>query len=256
MPSQQSPSTGWVAKSSTLVEKDVEIRTVDGVCDAVFLHPPVGRYPGVILWADSAGLRPVMRALGRRLAEKGYAVLMPNPFYRVAKTPSFEADVDLAFNNSFGSTYAQAAMVVDAFALINFLDSQPAVNRKLKFGTHGYGAGGALAVRTAAALGKRIGACASFHGSGLVTDRPDAPYLLSGRVKAPMLFAIARSDDDKEPDAKEKLQHSFAAAQVPVTLEVFPQESGWCLSDKPAYDEADAERAWSALLALYERTLV
>lgn len=256
MPPQQSPSNGWIAKSSTLVEKAVEIKTVDGVCDAVFFHPPAGRYAAVILWADSAGLRPLMRVMARRLAEKGYAVLLPNPFYRAAKTPSFETDINLAFNNSFGSTYAQAAVVVDAFALINFLDSQPAVNRKLKFGTHGYGAGGALAVRTAAALGKRIGACASFHGRDLVTDRPDAPYLLSGRIKASMLFAIARSDDDKEPDAKEKLQHSFAAAQVPVTLEVFPQAHGWCISDKPAYDEADAERAWSALLALYERTLV
>lgn len=255
MPSQQSPSSGWVAKSSTLVEKEVEIKTVDGACDAVLFHPPAGRFAGVILWADSGGLRPTMRAMARRLAEKGYAVLMPNPFYRAAKAPSFETDIDLAFSNSFGSTYAQAAVVVDAFAFINFLDSQPAVNRKLKFGTHGYGAGGALAVRTAAALGKRIGACASFHGSGLVTDRPDAPYLLSGRIKASMLFAIARSDDDQDPDAKEKLQHSFAAARVPVTLEVFPQAHGWCIADQPAYDEAGAERAWTALLTLYERAL-
>src|SRR5450631_15842 len=68
-----------------LTETDVELRTADGTCDGVFIRPRSGTHPGVLIWTDGFGLRPVFREMGRRLASEGYAVLVPNPYYREGK---------------------------------------------------------------------------------------------------------------------------------------------------------------------------
>jgi carboxymethylenebutenolidase len=122
--------------------------------------------------------------------------------------------------------------------------------------------GGALALRSAAAVPARIGAVASFHGGGLVTDKPDSPHLLAPKVKGRVLLAIAQNDDQKQPDAKDKLKEAFAAAKVPAEIEVYPAQHGWCMPDmpveggKPIYSKPEAERAWSRLLVLYKAALV
>jgi carboxymethylenebutenolidase len=122
--------------------------------------------------------------------------------------------------------------------------------------------GGPLVVKTAAALPNRVGAGASFHGGGLVTDKPDSPHLLAPKIKARMYFGIASNDDARQPDAKDKLKQAFAAANVPAEIEVYPGTlHGWCVpdmplqNDKPVYSKPDAERAWSRLVALYKMAL-
>jgi len=122
--------------------------------------------------------------------------------------------------------------------------------------------GGPLVVKTAAALPNRVGAGASFHGGGLVTDKPDSPHLLAPKIKARMYFGIASNDDARQPDAKDKLKQAFAAANVPAEIEVYPGTlHGWCVPDmplqngKPVYSKPDAERAWSKLVALYKMAL-
>jgi carboxymethylenebutenolidase len=123
--------------------------------------------------------------------------------------------------------------------------------------------GGPLVVRTAASLPDRIGAGASFHGGGLVTDKPDSPHLLASKIKARMYFGIATSDDVRQPDAKDKLREAFAAAHVPTEIEVYAgAQHGWCVSDMPKqpngmpiYNQADADRAWGKLVALYKAAL-
>ena len=121
--------------------------------------------------------------------------------------------------------------------------------------------GGRLVVLTAAAVPERVGAGGSFHGGGLVTDKPDSPHLLAPKIKAQMLFAIASNDDQKQPDAKDKLREAFAQAKVPAKIEVYPARHGWCVPDMPAengspiYSKPDAERAWSELLSLYRTAL-
>jgi len=253
-----------------VVDKEVSIRTADGICDAAYFHPASGSHAAVILWTDAFGLRPSMRDMGRRLAADGYAVLVPNPFYRLAKAPVYESAANVDFSDPatraklgplMGSIGAAGAAEKDATAFVAFLDAQPEVDKGRKIGTQGYCMGGALVVRTAACAPDRIGAGASFHGGGLVTDKPDAPYLLAPRIQARMLFAIARSDDEKQPDAKDKLRKSFDDAQVPATVEVFADKHGWCVPDMPQdsgapiYHQADAERAWSELLMLYKGAL-
>jgi len=253
-----------------VVEKNVTINTPDGTCNAAYFHPAEGKHPAVILWPDAFGLRPSMRDMGRRLAGDGYAVLVPNPFYRIGKGPFYEtaANVDFKDKATFekigplmGSIGAAGAAEKDAVEFVKFLDAQPEVDKARKIGTQGYCMGGALVLRTAAAVPARIGAGASFHGGGLVTDKPDSPHLLAPKIKAHMLIAIVGSDDAKQPDAKDKLRKAFEDARVPARVEVFAEKHGWCVPDmpqddgKPIYNQADAERAWSELLALYKTGL-
>jgi carboxymethylenebutenolidase len=254
-----------------VVEKPVEVKTPDGVCDAVFIHPTSGSFPAVLVWPDAFGLRPALRDIGKRLAAEGYSVLVPNPFYRVAKAPVIADPSSFSFSNPtdraklqplMGSVNAAGAAERDATAYIAFLDAQPQVTTAKKVGTQGYCMGGPLVVRTAAAVSNRIGAGASFHGGGLVTANPDSPHLLAPKIKARMYFGIAANDDKSQPDAKDKLREAFAAANVPAEIEVYGSLHGWCIPDMPKaadgatiYNRPDAEKAWAKLIALYKAAL-
>jgi carboxymethylenebutenolidase len=258
------------AAALEVVETDVEIKTPDGTCDAAFLHPKSGSHPGVLLWPDAFGLRPAMREMAKRLAAEGYSVVVPNPFYRVSKAPftdashfSFQNPADMAkLQPLMASVTAPGNGQKDAVAYVGFLDAQKEVNKARKIGTQGYCMGGPLVVKTAAALPDRIGAGASFHGGGLVTDNPDSPHLLAPKIKARMYFGIAANDDARQPDAKDKLREAFAAANVPAEIEVYAGTlHGWCVPDMPmqngvpVYNKPEAERAWGKLLALYKGAL-
>ena len=249
-----------------VTERTVDIKTPDGTCDAAFIHPATGAHAAVIIWPDAFGLRPSMRAMARRLAaESGYSVLVPNPYYRVGKAPMWDdaSKVDFAterpkLNPMMASINAAGTVEKDAPALIAWLDQQPQVDRTKKIGTQGYCMGGALVVRTAAAVPDRVGAGASFHGGGLVTQNPNSPHLLATKIKGRMYFAVAINDDKQQPDAKTTLKTTFDAAKVPVEVEVYEMaQHGWCVPDMPnnLYSKADAERAWSRLLALYKAGL-
>jgi carboxymethylenebutenolidase len=265
-------ATGSSAEAAELdlIETDVEIGTPDGVCDAAFLRPKIGSRPGVLIWPDAFGLRPSMREIGRRVAMRGYSVLVPNPFYRVAKAPflnastfSFQNQDDMAkLRPLMASVNAPGNAEKDAIAYVAFLDAQKEVDKAKKVGTQGYCMGGPLVVKTAAALPNRIGAGASFHGGGLVTDKPDSPHLLAPKIKARMYFGVAASDDARQPDVKDKLKEAFAAANVPAEIEVYAGTiHGWCVPDMPMqngtpiYNKPEAERAWSKLIALYKAAL-
>jgi carboxymethylenebutenolidase len=263
-------SASWATAAAGLevVETNVDIKTPDGTSDAAFIYPKTGSYPGVLIWTDAFGLRPAFREMAKRLAAEGYSVLVPNPFYRVAKAPVFGDVSKFDFQNPtdraklgplMGSVNAAGAAEKDAAAYIAFLDGQKQVDARRKIGTQGYCMGGPLIVRTAAAQPNRVGAAASFHGGALVTDKSDSPHLLAPKIKARMYFGIAANDDMSQPDAKDKLKESFAAAKVMAEIEVYSQsQHGWCVPDmpvqngKPIYNKPDAERAWDKLLALYK----
>ena len=259
-----------LASAQQVVETDVTIKMPDGTCDAAFIHPRSGSHPGVLIWADAFGLRPAMRDIGKRIAAEGYSVLVPNPFYRVAKAPVFDNPSSFDYQNQadmaklkplMASVNAPGAAEKDAVAYIAFLDAQSQINKAKKIGTQGYCMGGRLVVKTAAALPDRVGAGASFHGGGLVTDKPDSPHLLAPKIKARMYFGVASNDDQRQPDAKDKLREAFAAAKVPAEIEVYPARHGWCVPDMPTengapiYSRPEAERAWSKLVALYKMAL-
>src|SRR5881296_2205649 len=267
-------ATGSAAAAELPVtETNVEIKTPDGTCDAAFIHPSSGSHPAVIIWPDAFGLRPSMRDIGKRIAAEGYSVLVPNPFYRVAKAPVIEDLSSFSFQNPadmaklrplMASINAAGAAERDAAAFIAWLDAQQQVDKTKKIGTQGYCMGGPLVVKTAATAPNRVGAGASFHGGGLVTANADSPHLLAPKIKGRMYFGIAANDDMQQPDAKTKLKEAFAAAKVPAEIEVYStSQHGWCGSDMPKqangesiYNKSDAERAWGKLLALYKAGLV
>jgi carboxymethylenebutenolidase len=115
--------------------------------------------------------------------------------------------------------------------------------------------GGPIVMRTAAAVPNRIGAGGSFHGGGLATKNPDSPHLLIPQMKAQFLIAVAENDDMREPEAKTILKDAFAASKVDAEIEVYPAAHGWCPPDSGVYDEAQAEKAWGRMLAMFEKAL-
>ena len=251
-----------VANAQAVTETDVDVKTPDGVADCYFVHPQAGAHAGVIVWPDILGLRPAFRQMGKRLAQSGYSVLVVNPFYRQKRAPVVPAGAsfaDTAVRNTV-MPLAQAlnatTHTTDAKAFVDFLDSQAAVAKNRKIGTQGYCMGGPIVMRTAAAVPDRVGAVASFHGGGLVTNAPDSPHLLVPTMKAQFLIAIAENDDQRAPNEKNVLKETFAKANLPAEIEVYAGAAhGWCPPDSAVYHEAQAERAWTRLLALYGKAL-
>ena len=250
------------ALASEVVETDVMVPTPDGKADAVLFHPAgAGTWPAVLMWPDILGLRPVFREMGKRLAASGYVVLVPNPFYRVKRAPIFTGPID--FNNKddvakllvFKNGLTDAMVDTDAKAYISFLDAQKQTNRRKAAGVQGYCFSGPFAFHTGAVRSDRIRAVATFHGGGLVTKDATSPHLLIPKTKASFLVAIARNDDQKQPEAKDVLKKAFAAAKRPAIVEVYPADHGWCVPGSQPYDQASAERAWAELLKLSRANL-
>jgi len=245
-----------------VIESDVTIQTPDGSADAALFHPPSGRWPGVVIFADALGLRPAFRDMGRRLASEGYAVLVPNPFYRTRKAPvitgpfDFAKPEDRAKLAELRAPLTPEAVARDGKTWVAYLDANAHVNKRAKIGVQGYCMGGAMTMITAAAAPDRVGAGASFHGGGLVTDKPESPHLLVSKMKAAYLVLIADNDDQREPGAKTTLREAFDAANRSAKIEVYKgAQHGWCVKDGRVYDAAAAEKAWAELLSLYARNL-
>ena len=252
------------ANAQATSEREVEIKTPDGTCDAYFVHPSSGAAAGVLIWPDIFGLRPAMRTMGKRLAGSGYSVLVVNPFYRAGK-PTATGATPIKEMLAFRKGMSPATDMADAKTFVAWLDAQPQVNKNRKIGVQGYCMGGPMSFHTASAMPGRIGAVASFHGGGLVNDTagPNSPHLLAPKIRARMYFGIATNDDMQQPDAKVKLKEAFDAAKNPADIEVYSMaQHGWCVPDMPAgangpiYKKDDAEKAWAKLMALYKSALV
>jgi carboxymethylenebutenolidase len=257
--------------SSGTIESNVQINTANGTCDAALVHPQgQGPWPAVILYVDAFGLRPVMRDMAARLARDGYAVLVPNPYYRAAKAPgvapgaNFSNPADRQKIMELRAPLNAEAVTRDAASYIECLDSHPLIKKQAKMGVVGYCMGGSMTMRAAAAFPKRVGAGASFHGGALVTGKPDSPHLLVPRIEARYYFGVAADDDAKEPDAKTQLKQAFDSSAGIAKIEVYEDcMHGWCVKDMPMssdgktiYSEAQAERAWNELVALFKRAVV
>ena len=251
-----------VANAQAVTKTDVDVTTPDGVADCYFVHPSSGQHPAVLIWPDILGLRPAFEAMGERLGQSGYSVLVVNPFYRDARSPV------VGEGASFGQPETREIVLpmarnlnaethfTDARAFVSFLDQQAAVDTSRRIGTIGYCMGGPMVMRTVAAVPDRLGAGATFHGGGLATDADDSPHLLIPNTTAHMLHCVAANDDENDPEARTTLRDAYAAAGIPAEIEVYDGTMhGWCPPDSQVYNEAQAERAWSRLLVLLESAL-
>jgi len=247
-----------VVDAVAVTDSDVTVMTPDGMADCYFVHPASGTAPGVLVWPDIFGLRPAFRTMGKRLAESGYSVLVVNPFYRTKKAPTAEqgAATPIPSLMPLAQGLNETTHMTDAKAFIAWLDGQASVAKNRKIGTQGYCMGGPMAFRTAAAVPDRVGAIASFHGGGLVTNMPNSPHLQASKTKAQLLIAIAANDDMRSPDEKNVLKDTFAKSNQPAEIEVYTGAAhGWCPPDSGVYNEPQAEKAWTRLLALYGKAL-
>jgi carboxymethylenebutenolidase len=237
---------------------DVVIPTADGDSKGT-LHVPDGDgpWPGVLLFADGAGVRETIRQMGDQLAELGYVALVPDIYYRAGDWAPF--DLATAFTDEterarlFGlvGSLTNDKVVADAAAYADFLLARPEVSGTA-IGTTGYCLGGRMSLLTATGLGDKIAAAASFHGGRLaVADDPTSPHLAAGNIAATVYVAGAQDDQSFTPEQAELLDNALTAAGVSHTVEFYPAKHGFAVADNTVYDPDAAARHWNALRDLY-----
>lgn len=251
-----------VANAREVEGADVTVPTPDGQADCYLVHPAEGRTAGVIMWPDIKGIRPAFRAMGERLAQSGYSVLVVNPYYRsqhgavISEGESFGDPAVRERLMPLARSLSRETCVRDGGAFIDYLDAHPSVDAGRQIGTAGYCMTGSYTLRLAAAYPERIGAGASFHGGGLASDADDSPHLLVPKIDAGFLIAIAENDDQKDPQAKTLLRDAFDQAGLQAEIEVYAGTlHGWCPPDGDAYNAEQADRAWARMLDLFGREL-
>ncbi|MET9019733.1 dienelactone hydrolase family protein [Actinopolymorpha sp. NPDC004070] len=243
--------------------KTLQIPTADGQADAYAAFPDGdGRHPGVLLYADAFGLRPVLEELARELAGHGYYVLVPNIFYRHGPAPAIELPEHIG-EETRAAVFAQLMPLIeahtteralsDADAYLSFLTTQPEVASG-PVAAVGYCLGAVLAMRTATAHPDQVAAVAGFHPGRLVTDEPDSPHRLVPHLTAQVHLGLA--EGDMAPEKIKTLDQALDAAGVDHSIEIYPGTiHGFTMSDTSAFDPSGLQRHWDRLLPLLERTL-
>lgn len=249
-----------MGEMSEMREETVEIRTPDGVADALLFPHGRGKAPGVIHLTDSGGIRPAQREMARRLAAEGFTVLVPNLFWRTGKPPFFPAPTDFADPDvrrrlsELAAPLTPDAVERDGAAYADFLAARPSVVDG-PLGVAGYSYSGALALRIAAARPELVGAAASFHGGALFTDAPASPHLVLPRIEARLYFAHAVQDKSMPADAIAKLGRALEAWGGAYESETYDGAfHGWTTPDSPVFSAPHAERAFRKLKALLTGT--
>lgn len=246
-----------------MIEQDLTIEMEDGTTEAVLFYPEDGhQLPGVLHLTDIGGIRPAHRDMARRLAGQGYAVLMPNLFYRNARPPVFvippgsSREVMMARVAELTQPLTPEASESDAGRYVGFLRSHRAVLADRGIGAVGYCFSGSFAMRCAAARPDDIVALASFHGGRLCTDNPNSPHLLLPRIKARLYFGHADQDPTMGAAAIERFDEALKQWGGRFESEIYAGAShGWTAAGSPVYNPDQAEHAFQKLTALFAATL-
>lgn len=240
----------------------IDVSTTDGVLDC-YLHTPPGsgRWPLVVVYMDAFGIRPALASMADRLAAAGYAVVIPNLYYRHGAFAPFNAKEVAAggaerdrFRGMIASisdtmVMRDTARVLDAFA------THPAVEQG-PMAAVGYCMGGGFALSAAGTFPDRVVAAASFHGGSLATAKPDSPHLLATKIRASVYVGVAGIDPTFDADQRQRLQQALDDAGVRYVLEVYEGAGhGFAVTHHLAYERDASERHWSTLLDLLRRTL-
>jgi carboxymethylenebutenolidase len=244
------------------MRRDLVIATADGSCPAT-LHTPdgAGPWPGVIFYPDAGGTRDCMVGMADHLAGLGYAVLLPDVYYRHGDWTPF--DLATAFSDpterarlmEMVGSLTPELIVSDAASFLDALAAAPEVANG-PVGTTGYCMGGRISMIVAGNHGSRIGAAASFHGGRIaVADDPTSPHLLAERITATVYVAGAENDGSYTLEQADLLEKALTEAGVPHTLEVYPAGHGFAVPDNPTFDPVAQERHWAALEQLYATAL-
>lgn len=246
-----------------MTEQHLRIPMPDGEADAILFkpdHPSGAPLPGVIDLPDVGGIRDASMQMSRRLAGEGYVVLLPNPFYRVSAPPVFNFPMNFAEPRT-QQRFAELikpltpdAIHDDARAYVAALDQNGVAPGPIAVLGHCFT--GALALRTAAALPYRVAAVASFHGGGLFkAGDPISPHTELPQVKAALYFGHAKEDDSMNAEAIQHLEQALQEWGGNYKSTTFNAHHGWTVPDSAAYNEPEAEKAYSRLKELLASTL-
>lgn len=237
-------------------ESKVDVKTPDGVSDSTLYTPShAGVWPGVLMYTDIFGVRPAFHGMAKRLAAEGFAVLLPNVYYRLGKVPLFTETPSWDKLREMKDTLTPQRVTADAGAYIDFLAAQKTVSPDAKMGVVGYCMSGSFALRAAALRPHQVGAAASFHGGHLCTDSPDSPHRLLPKIRAHLYIGHASDDPSMPADAIAKLDAELKAWGGRYETETYSAKHGWCVPGGGPYDEAEAERAWKKLVSLFQHEL-
>lgn len=237
------------------------ITTPDGTCPVEFFTPDgPGRWPGVVMYPDAGGLRVTFEQMAAKLAGFGYAVLLPDVYYRSGDWAPFDMGTVFGDAQERNRLFAMIGsitpdmMETDAGAFFDYLAGRPEVAGN-RFGVCGYCMGGRISMTVAGRLPDRVAAVASFHGGGLVTDAAESPHLLADRMRATVYVGGAEEDASFTPQHADQLDKALTAAGVPHTIEWYPARHGFAVPDNPPYDAAADERHWQAMTQTFSAAL-
>ncbi len=243
------------ATNGGVLGNEVQVPTGSGTMSAWFYHPSAGNHPAVIMWPDIAGVRPAAKAMGERLAAEGFAVIVPDPYWRDEGHAMFEDFADFMENDGFKKVgpyrekFSADTVMADTASIVAWLDAQDVVDKSKGIGTRGHCMTGSWTIWAAHGSPDRVKVAGSMHGGGLVTDAPTSPHKMIVD-SATYLIGIAEDDDAKQPEAKSALKAALDAAGAEGVVDVYAAGHGWTVPDSPAYDKAEAERAYDVYLSM------
>ena len=244
-------------------ETEVDLLTPDGAMNTVVIHPDEGGpFPVVLLLMDANGIRECLTDIARRIATVGYYVVMPNLFYRKARSVHIgptrnhpDAEANLKKLQSYVGSLNNGLVASDVGAVLDFLLEQEQ-GKSGPVGVVGYCMSGAFAMTSAARYRDRIGCVASYYGTRLVTDREDSPHLVAKDISAEMYFAFAEHDHYVPLETVDKFKSILEAAGARHQIEVYPgTDHGFVFADRPTFNKAASEKHWERLFPLLLRTL-
>lgn len=233
------------------------LTTPDGSCPVQLFTPEgTGPWPAVVMYPDAGGVRQTFADMAAELAGFGYAVLLPDVYYRHPDWAPFDMATVFADAKERGRLFSMIGkvtpemMAADAGVFFDYLAARPEV-RGDRFGVCGYCMGGRTSVVLAGRVPDRVAAAASFHGGGLVTDGSDSPHLLAAKMRATIYVAGAENDASFTKAHAATLDGALSTAGVEHTVEFYPAEHGFAVPDNPPYDADAAARHWTAMRKVF-----
>lgn len=247
-----------------MIETITDIQTPDGAMETFVCRPERGDPPpAVLMLMDAPGIRDELYDMARRLATVGYAVLLPNLYYRAGRDTKYDPETVLEKGHpeqvrmrTVRTKMTIPPVMSDVAAMLAFIDADPAIGNG-PVGTHGYCMSGPYSLTAAARFPERIAAAASFYGTWLVNEEAEeSPHRTLGQAKGELYISCAEHDELAPLDMVARLKALFDASGNPGELEIQPDvHHGFAFPGRWCYDKPAAERHWERLISLYRRRL-
>ncbi|MEM7325379.1 MAG: dienelactone hydrolase family protein [Actinomycetota bacterium] len=246
------------------ISEEVDIPTPDGIMNTHVIRPDEdGPHPVVIVYMPASGIRPELVGIAARIASGGWYTLLPNLYYRLART------VDIDANRLFDDVYSPVRdymiglsqnltnerVIADTAALLDHATSDPAAADGPAGGV-GYCMGGRLVTASIGAHPERLTVAASLYGAGIATDDADSPHLRLDRVRGELYFGLADNDVYVTDEETAMLRAHLAMVEVPHTIETYPDtEHGFVFPERYCFAPQAADRHYTTLQDLFSRHL-